>query len=92
MTTQTAGLHRSTIKAAFRVPGHDRSVSRALIDGAMVIYNTEDPPTWLRAVIRSRDEDGNTSEAMDVRGVASDGTPELICFNEGTSITGAPKS
>lgn len=39
---------------------HGYCESWSIIDGALVIYNLSDPPYWLRMVLSSRDEDGNT--------------------------------
>jgi hypothetical protein len=32
----------------------------ALIDGALVVYDVDTPPTWLAPVLATRDDDGNT--------------------------------
>ncbi len=34
--------------------------SWAIIDGAVVIYNLDDPPAWLVPVLERLDENGNT--------------------------------
>lgn len=36
----------------------------AICDGALVIYDVEDPPAWFRF---ERDEDGNSVEVADAR-------------------------
>ena len=40
---------------------NDRCISRAIVDGVLVVYDLEDPPAWLEVVLDDRDEDGNTS-------------------------------
>lgn len=40
---------------------HQYGESWSIIDGALVIYNFEDPPHWLLPVLEAQDEDGNTT-------------------------------
>lgn len=39
---------------------HGYSESWSIIDGALVIFDCDDPPSWLVGVLEARDEDGNT--------------------------------
>lgn len=32
----------------------------AIIDGALVIYNGDSPPVWLKPILEMRDDNGNT--------------------------------
>jgi hypothetical protein len=51
-------------KATLQAGGSDSgNVGRAAIDGALVVYDLEDPPYWLVPVLEARDEDGNTKPA-----------------------------
>lgn len=43
------------------------STSRAIIDGAVVIYNLDDPPAWLTPILDARDEDGHIEGTVAVR-------------------------
>ena len=36
----------------------------AIMDGAMVCYDLDDPPVWLRPILDLRDEDGDTSHIL----------------------------
>lgn len=56
------GLHQAIIDKALNVyaptsAGH--STGRALIDGAVIIYNLDEPPAWLVPILAARDEDGH---------------------------------
>ena len=73
---------------AVSAEGSATPVSRAVIDGAVVIYNTDDPPLWLRPVLAARDEDGSPRDAMHVRASDEDGTPILVEYSVGSAITG----
>ena len=37
------------------------SESWSIIDGALVVFDSDDPPGWLDPVLEDRDEDGHTS-------------------------------
>lgn len=39
--------------------GNRQGIGRAIIDGALVIYDLDAPPAWLAPVLSARDEDGN---------------------------------
>lgn len=39
---------------------HGYCESWSIIDGALIIYNLDEPPAWLAPVLDARDEDGNT--------------------------------
>lgn len=59
-----AGLAEGTINAAFKVPAEGRSVGHALINGAVVIYDLEAPPDWLRPILQHRNDDGDVHAAF----------------------------
>ena len=40
------------------------NVGRAAIDGALVVFDLDDPPAWLKPVLDMRDENGNTATEM----------------------------
>lgn len=40
--------------------GHSYGEGWAIIDGALVIYDHVNPPSWLAPVLEIRDDDGNT--------------------------------
>ena len=40
-------------------------ISRAAIDGVLVIYDFEDTPIWLQQVLDDRDEDGNVERQVE---------------------------
>lgn len=40
------------------------NVGRASIDGTLVIYDLDDRPAWLNAVLAARDEDGNVERIV----------------------------
>jgi hypothetical protein len=44
--------------------GVSQSVCRAVINGAVVIYNLDDPPKWLRPILDMRDENGDVVTAQ----------------------------
>lgn len=81
-------LNEQTIEEAFDVPACGQSVGRALIDGCMVIYDLDDPPVWLRAVIRAQDENGNTTDALRVYGDDGSFPYTVVECRNGTAITG----
>lgn len=58
-------LDQRVIDRALKVKAADvaHPTSRAVIDGAVVIYNLDDPPAWLVPVLAARDEDGNIAAA-----------------------------
>jgi len=41
------------------------AISRHTIDGAVVIYDMDDPPAWLTAVESASDENGNTPAGVE---------------------------
>lgn len=43
---------------------------RALIDGALVVYDLDAPPAWLTPVLAARDEDGNTGDRFRMQALA----------------------
>jgi hypothetical protein len=53
-------LDQRTIDAALEVPAFDQSVGRAVIDGAVLIYDHDATPEWASRILTSRDDDGNT--------------------------------
>lgn len=44
--------------------GNDKNISRTWIDGALVVYDLDDPPVWLRPILELQDEDGNTDHIV----------------------------
>jgi len=47
-------------KARDWVRKHRYTESWTIVDGVMVIYDLNDPPSWLKPILAARDEDGNT--------------------------------
>lgn len=41
-------------------PEANISIGRSIIDGTLVIYPLDNPPSWLEGVLADRDDDGNT--------------------------------
>ena len=89
-TQEAAGLDREVIGRVLAVSarGSATLVSRAVIDGAVVVYNTDDPPLWFKPILRARDEDGSPLKAMHVRASDEHGTPILVEYSAGSAITG----
>jgi hypothetical protein len=42
---------------------HGYTESWSIIDGAMVIYDHDNPPLWLAPILALQDDDGNTAES-----------------------------
>ena len=92
---EAAGLDEIVIERAMDVSaaGSATSVGRVLIDGAVVIYNCDDPPLWLRPVLYAQDEDGSPLKAMTVKHFIPHPDIEFyeIRYDAGEAITG-PRS
>lgn len=82
-------------KADLSAPSYPASesghIGRAAIDGALVIYDPDDPPSWLREVLESRDDDGFTPEFWEDRAATfdtrvSDMDTELTLSPEGAPV------
>jgi hypothetical protein len=43
---------------------HGYSEGWAIIDGAMVIYDIDNPPVWLAPILDLQDDDGNTDHIV----------------------------
>lgn len=39
---------------------HGYVESWVIMDGALIVYDPDDPPEWMKEAIASRDDDGNT--------------------------------
>ena len=52
--------HNCTLEAPPYAGSGSGAISRNWIDGALVIYDLEDPPAWLKPILMIQDEDGNT--------------------------------
>jgi len=89
-TYEAVGLDQIIIDRALAVSagGTNHGVSRAVIDGAVVIYNLDDPPLWLKPVLHARDENGSPRDAMHVRASDVNGVPILVEYETGEAITG----
>lgn len=44
-------------------PELEHALGRAIIDGAVVIYDLDDPPKWLKPILAYRDDDGSLAHA-----------------------------
>lgn len=43
--------------------GHNYGESWMIVDGALVVFDFENPPSWLVPIINGRDDNGNTTLA-----------------------------
>jgi hypothetical protein len=57
-------LHKDAERALDWCTRHQYSEGWAIIDGAMVIYDIDNPPVWLRPILAMRDEDGNSPRKL----------------------------
>ena len=82
-------LYPGTIRAALSVESYGKSISRAVIGGAVVIYDLDDVPAWLEPILDACDEDGDPSDAISITDYGDD-CIVMYCF-KGTAITGEAK-
>lgn len=58
------GLNENTVSDALNIDSHGQAVGRALINGAVVIYDLYNAPAWLSPILRMRDENGDVRTAI----------------------------
>ena len=68
MSVMQAQITEAAMSVCRDLSGLQHGIGRALIDGAVVVYNLDDPPAWLQSILANRDEDGSLeATGMSVR-------------------------
>ena len=68
---------------------HNYSEGWEIIDGALVIFDCDEPPVWLAPVIRAQNEDGDTGGCVHVRASDDIRAPILVEYSVGSATIGA---